>query len=101
VSFLTPSADVVALVKPQFEVGKGRVGKGGIVQDPQQQYQALYDVLHVAQTCDLSLQDGIVSPLRGAKGNREFLVHLRWQNPLSSVAQIQAVCTRLAFALTP
>lgn len=101
VSFLTPGADVVALIKPQFEVGKGHVGKGGIVHNTQQQYQALYDVLHAAQTCDLSLQDGIVSPLRGAKGNREFLVHLRWQAPLSSVAQMQAVCTRLAFALTP
>jgi 23S rRNA (cytidine1920-2'-O)/16S rRNA (cytidine1409-2'-O)-methyltransferase len=101
VPFLTPGADVVALIKPQFEVGKEHVGKGGIVHDTQQQYQALCDVLCVAQTCDLSLQDGIVSPLRGAKGNREFLLHLRWQSPVMPLARLQAVCSRLAFATTP
>lgn len=69
--------DIVALVKPQFEVGKGRVGKRGVVRDP-----ALHrTVLERVAGCATELACGVVgltvSPLLGPMGNREFLVHIR------------------------
>jgi 23S rRNA (cytidine1920-2'-O)/16S rRNA (cytidine1409-2'-O)-methyltransferase len=98
VLLLTPNADVIVLVKPQFEVGKGHVGKGGVVRDPHQQYQVLCDVLRAAQASGLGVQDGIVSPLLGAKGNREFLVHLRLGTQALPLVRLQELCARLAFA---
>jgi 23S rRNA (cytidine1920-2'-O)/16S rRNA (cytidine1409-2'-O)-methyltransferase len=98
VHLLAPNADVVVLVKPQFEVGKGHVGKGGVVRDPHQQYQVLCNVLTAAQGNGLGVQDGIVSPLLGAKGNREFLVHLRLGTQALPPVQLQELCVRLAFA---
>ncbi len=98
VALLEPNADVVALIKPQFEVGKGQVGKGGVVRDPQQHYQALLDVLTVAQTCGLGVRDGLASPLLGPKGNREFLTHCRRDEQTLASSALQELCTRLAFA---
>jgi 23S rRNA (cytidine1920-2'-O)/16S rRNA (cytidine1409-2'-O)-methyltransferase len=76
-NLLEPVADVVVLIKPQFEVGKGQVGKGGVVRNPQQHYQVVCDVLSAAQQCGFGVCAGLVSPLLGPKGNREFLAHLR------------------------
>ncbi|ETX03286.1 MAG: hypothetical protein ETSY1_00605 [Candidatus Entotheonella factor] len=75
VNLLEPHAEVITLIKPQFEVGKGQVGKGGVVRDPQLHHQALLDVLTAAQACGLGVRGGIVSPLLGPKGNREFLAY--------------------------
>jgi 23S rRNA (cytidine1920-2'-O)/16S rRNA (cytidine1409-2'-O)-methyltransferase len=96
VGLLESEADIVALIKPQFEVGKGQVGKGGVVRDPQQHYQVLYDVLTAAQVCGFSICDGIVSPLLGPKGNREFLVHLRMSMPGEQLSDVQDLCTHLS-----
>jgi 23S rRNA (cytidine1920-2'-O)/16S rRNA (cytidine1409-2'-O)-methyltransferase len=96
VALLAPNADVVALIKPQFEVGKGQVGKGGVVRDPQQHYRALVDVLTRAQDLGLGVQDGLVSPLLGPKGNREFLVHCRWPAPGVEPSQLHRLCAQLA-----
>jgi 23S rRNA (cytidine1920-2'-O)/16S rRNA (cytidine1409-2'-O)-methyltransferase len=93
---LAPNADVVALIKPQFEVGKGQVGKGGVVRDPQQHYRALVDVLTRVQDLGLGVQDGLVSPLLGPKGNREFLVHCRWPAPGVEPSQLHRLCAQLA-----
>ena len=95
---LTPEADVVMLIKPQFEVGKGHVGKGGIVRDATQHYQVLLEVMHAAQACGLGVCNGIVSPLLGPKGNREFFVHCRVGTAPSSPSQLEGLCTRLAYA---
>lgn len=81
VELLASPADIVALIKPQFEVGKNQVGKGGVVSDPRLHEQALRDVLEAAQACGLSVLQGIVSPLLGPKGNREFLVHFHHSTP--------------------
>lgn len=70
-------ADVVALVKPQFEVGKGEVGRGGIVNDPAQHRRVLTEVTESALRAGLSALGLIDSPIRGAEGNREFLVYLK------------------------
>ena len=74
---LSPPGDVVALVKPQFEVGKGAVGKGGIVRDPDQHRQVLTDLRHFAEANEYTVAGEIPSPVLGAKGNREFFLYLR------------------------
>jgi 23S rRNA (cytidine1920-2'-O)/16S rRNA (cytidine1409-2'-O)-methyltransferase len=73
---LKKSGDCVALIKPQFEVGKGEVGKGGIVSDPAKHQRVVNEVTSAA--LELGLQPGAVidSPILGAEGNREFLLHL-------------------------
>lgn len=71
-------ADIVALVKPQFEVGKGKVGKGGIVRDENLRAQALAGIVAFASSIGLASSGTIESPITGAAGNREFLAHLRW-----------------------
>jgi 23S rRNA (cytidine1920-2'-O)/16S rRNA (cytidine1409-2'-O)-methyltransferase len=74
-------ADIVALVKPQFEVGKGKVGKGGIVRDDVLRAQALDEVVAFARSLGLESEATIESPITGAAGNREYLAHFRWPSP--------------------
>lgn len=73
---LTPHAFLVLLIKPQFEVGKGLVGKGGVVRDPDLQQRVVEEIAAHCQGEGWSLQGVIPSPLLGPKGNREFLMHL-------------------------
>jgi 23S rRNA (cytidine1920-2'-O)/16S rRNA (cytidine1409-2'-O)-methyltransferase len=65
------------LVKPQFEVGKELVGKGGVVRDPDHWTRVLDDVTDAGASLGLGLEDATVSPLKGPAGNVEFFVHLR------------------------
>ncbi len=74
---ITDDADCVALIKPQFEVGKGEVGKGGIVSDPAKHRRVLKEVIAFASSINLFPANLINSPILGAEGNREFLIHLR------------------------
>jgi 23S rRNA (cytidine1920-2'-O)/16S rRNA (cytidine1409-2'-O)-methyltransferase len=74
---VAPGGWIVALVKPQFEVGKGEVGKGGIVRDEAQRQRALDEVTAAALALDLERVGAIESPIAGAEGNREFLLGLR------------------------
>ena len=70
-------ADFVLLVKPQFEVGKTVVGKGGVVRDPDQWRTSLDGVVEVASGLGLALADAAPSTLRGPAGNVEFFVHFK------------------------
>jgi 23S rRNA (cytidine1920-2'-O)/16S rRNA (cytidine1409-2'-O)-methyltransferase len=72
----TPGAPVVALVKPQFEVGRAHVGKGGIVRDEAARAQALVDVRAAALALGYAALGETASPITGGKGNVEFLLHL-------------------------
>ena len=74
VSLLSARAHVVALIKPQFEVGKGQVGRGGIVRDDAQRRAVTEKVLACAQQLGLSVRGSLDSPVIGRKGNREILV---------------------------
>ncbi|HUG54315.1 MAG TPA: TlyA family RNA methyltransferase [Vicinamibacteria bacterium] len=77
-SVLAPAADVVALVKPQFELGRGEVGRGGIVRDPERHLQALREVAAAALSEGTYVVAGACpSPIAGMEGNREFFLHLR------------------------
>ena len=73
---LIPPAEVVALVKPQFEVGREKVGKGGVVRDPVLHRQVLSDLRRFAEGLGYQVRGEWPSPLTGAKGNREFFLHL-------------------------
>ncbi len=69
--------DLILLVKPQFEVGKGQVGKGGIVRDPEKHRAALAKVIDCLGVEGIGSVGVAVSPIEGAKGNREFFVWAR------------------------
>ena len=69
--------EAVLLVKPQFEVGKGNVGRGGIVRDDDARQRALEDVISCLASSGLGTVATGVSPITGAKGNVEFFVHCR------------------------
>jgi 23S rRNA (cytidine1920-2'-O)/16S rRNA (cytidine1409-2'-O)-methyltransferase len=74
VPLLKEGGRIVVLVKPQFEVGRGEVGKGGIVRDPAQHARVVEEVGAVALALGLTLRGVTESPVTGADGNREFLV---------------------------
>jgi 23S rRNA (cytidine1920-2'-O)/16S rRNA (cytidine1409-2'-O)-methyltransferase len=75
---LDVAADLVVLVKPQFEVGKGEVGKGGIVKDPALHGKSIDRVRVAAGDIGFTIKGVIESPIQGAEGNREFLLHGAW-----------------------
>jgi 23S rRNA (cytidine1920-2'-O)/16S rRNA (cytidine1409-2'-O)-methyltransferase len=74
---LAPGADIVALVKPQFELGRGRVGKGGIVRDPAHWDEVLEGLVTFASSRGLGPTGIARSAITGTSGNVEFFVHLR------------------------
>jgi 23S rRNA (cytidine1920-2'-O)/16S rRNA (cytidine1409-2'-O)-methyltransferase len=75
---LRPAADVVVLVKPQFEAGRAEVGKGGIVSDAAVQARVVRRIADVAQSLGFTVRGETESPVTGSEGNREFLLHLAW-----------------------
>ena len=82
--FLAPGAEVLPLVKPQFEVGKGRVGKGGVVRDDALRREAVDGIAAFARDTGYELLAEAESRVPGPKGNREVFLHLRWKGPLTS-----------------
>ena len=77
IGLITAKGEIVALVKPQFEVGKGRVGKGGVVRDPALHAEVLADLQSRANQWQLEVRGVTESPLRGPKGNKEFLLYVQ------------------------
>jgi 23S rRNA (cytidine1920-2'-O)/16S rRNA (cytidine1409-2'-O)-methyltransferase len=77
VPLLAPGADVVTLVKPQFEAGRDEVGKGGLVRDPAVHAQVIEAVTHAADALGLVRVAATDSPITGAEGNREFFLQFR------------------------
>ncbi len=73
---IAPLAQAVVLVKPNFELEPGRVGKGGVVRDPEACQEAVARVREAALAAGFEPSQSIASPIRGAKGNAEFLLHL-------------------------
>jgi 23S rRNA (cytidine1920-2'-O)/16S rRNA (cytidine1409-2'-O)-methyltransferase len=87
-----PDADFVLLVKPQFEVGKGKVGAGGVVRDPAQRAAAVMSVAAAASELGLGVAGITASPLPGPSGNVEYFLWLRHgAPPLDSAALQQAI----------
>lgn len=76
--WLAPQADVIPLIKPQFEAGRDDVGKGGVVRDPKVHARVIEEVLTFAQALGFTQRGLIQSPLKGPAGNIEFLAWLGW-----------------------
>jgi 23S rRNA (cytidine1920-2'-O)/16S rRNA (cytidine1409-2'-O)-methyltransferase len=74
--WIDPAGEIVALVKPQFEAGRGEVGKGGVVRDPAVHRQVLKRVFESSTRHGFAPLAATISPLRGPAGNVEFLMHL-------------------------
>ena len=85
------AAEQILMVKPQFEVGKARVGKGGVVRDPELWREAVTGVVVAAESLGLGLLAAVPSEVPGPAGNREFFVHLRPGAPSDHQAIDRAV----------
>jgi 23S rRNA (cytidine1920-2'-O)/16S rRNA (cytidine1409-2'-O)-methyltransferase len=79
VPLLKPAGRLLVLIKPQFEVGRGEVGKGGIVRDPEQHARVIEEVNVAAKALGVEVRGVIESPIQGADGNVEFLA--LYENP--------------------
>ncbi|MHB8482524.1 MAG: TlyA family RNA methyltransferase [Nitrospiria bacterium] len=75
--FLKPHGDMIALIKPQFEVGKGEVGRGGIVKEGELHRKAVQKIEGFSGALGLQSLGIVESPILGQKGNKEFLIHLK------------------------
>ena len=75
--FMKNEAAVIALIKPQFEVGKNNVGKGGVVRNPDLHNRVSADLTDFFSKIGLARRSLISSPILGPKGNKEFLIHLK------------------------
>ena len=79
-ALLTACGEAICLVKPQFEVGRAMIGKGGIVRDKAAHIDAIKRVCASAESVGLTPIALISSPIEGGDGNREFLLHLARQS---------------------
>ena len=90
---LKPDGQVVCLVKPQFEAGREKVGKKGVVRDPAVHLEVLRQFLQNAHEADFSVKEMTFSPVRGPEGNIEYLGHLcvgagePWNGDLSALVE--------------
>jgi 23S rRNA (cytidine1920-2'-O)/16S rRNA (cytidine1409-2'-O)-methyltransferase len=69
--------EIIALIKPQFEVGRGRVGKGGVVKDEMSHTMVIEEISQFAIRSGLRVMGIIESPLLGPKGNKEFFIYVK------------------------
>lgn len=84
---LRDDADLLTLVKPQFELGRAQIGKGGIVRTDAARKDAIVRVITCAQTCGFCAMGLICSPIRGGDGNVEYLLHLKkTADPVANVS---------------
>ena len=75
--FLRKGGTILGLIKPQFEVGKGEVGKGGVVKDPALHRKVIERISELSQDLGLRVLGVTESPLLGPKGNKEFFIYLK------------------------
>lgn len=78
IGWLPERAEVIPLIKPQFEAGKADVGKNGVVRSPEVHARVLYEVLSFAREMGFGVRGLVRSPLKGPAGNTEFLAWLTW-----------------------
>jgi 23S rRNA (cytidine1920-2'-O)/16S rRNA (cytidine1409-2'-O)-methyltransferase len=74
--FMKDEAEIIALIKPQFEIGKGKVGKGGVVRNPEEHQLVIQELSCFFHEVGFNAGPAVPSPILGPKGNREFLIHL-------------------------
>ena len=76
-NLLTENGEIVCLIKPQFEAGRGKVGKKGVVRDPKVHEEVIRKVISYASAIGLESRDLEFSPIKGPEGNIEYLLHLK------------------------
>ena len=81
---LEMDGDVLVLIKPQFEAGRERIGKKGIVSDPKVHQDVLEEILEYCEQIGFSVNQLTFSPITGGSGNIEFLAHLQLHETVSS-----------------
>ena len=92
-TFLKPDGQVLCLIKPQFEAGKEKVGKKGVVRDPETHKEVLDNFVSLTQELEFSILGLTFSPVKGPEGNIEFLAHLTLEEKpgiLPNTAQVVA-----------
>ena len=80
IGLIKPTGDILALVKPQFEVGRGLVEKGGVIRDPQVHTDVLHRLIEFIMELNLFVMAISFSPIRGAAGNIEFFIWMKYDN---------------------
>jgi len=80
IGLIKPTGDILALVKPQFEVGRGLVEKGGVIRDPQVHIDVLHGLIEFIMELNLFVMAISFSPIRGAAGNIEFFIWMKYDN---------------------
>jgi 23S rRNA (cytidine1920-2'-O)/16S rRNA (cytidine1409-2'-O)-methyltransferase len=81
--FLKKQGRIIGLIKPQFEVGKGEVGKGGVVKDTALHQRVIERISRVSHEMGFSVLGIVESPLMGPKGNKEFFIYLKMEEDLA------------------
>lgn len=84
-TLLSENSDIIILIKPQFEAGKEKVEKGGIVRNPKTHIEVIKSILAFAKKENFQFYDLTYSPITGGEGNIEYLVHLGWKHDRSEV----------------
>ncbi len=90
-ALLKPTGQVLCLIKPQFEAGRDKVGKKGVVRDPQTHEEVLRDFVELAHQLDFAILGLTFSPVKGPEGNIEFLGHLTLEKQPENCPDVQQV----------
>ena len=90
-NLLKPTGQVLCLIKPQFEAGKGKVGKKGVVREPEIHCEVLEGFLSLVHDLDMTLCALTYSPVKGPEGNIEFLAHLKMEHTEPFVPDVAAL----------
>ena len=90
-NLMSPKADIVCLIKPQFEAGKEKVGKKGVVRDKSVHEEVLESVLTFAENVYFYVKGLTFSPIKGPEGNIEYLVYLTVERPQGAAINIHSV----------
>jgi len=95
-ALMGPEAQLAVLVKPQFEAGKGRVGKKGVVKDPRVHVEVLREAVRALNAAGLVVRNATYSPIAGPEGNLEFWVHAARSGPCADfdIAEIVSAAHR-------
>jgi len=91
---LAPEGEILAMVKPQFELGRSRVGRGGVVRDPSDRRDAVMGVAAAAAGLGLAAKGAAAAGVAGPKGNREVFLLLGQGEPVAGLAELVAEETR-------
>lgn len=95
VAYLRPHGTIVALVKPQFEAGRARLGGGGVVRDPEVHSAVLREVREAVRASGVRVIDAVVSPLRGPAGNVEFFYRIARGNDEIGEDRLEALVAQV------